>query len=235
MQRLGIDPHLADRPLVEPQAPPLDRRAPARVRGAIRTAPRRERLARRRGARSSSSTALPSDTTNSLPHLDRLLDEMNEVIEERGLRRSTRASASRTCRTSSPRTRRFATRRSSTSGPRRTVLAAVAPAYGFVPHFSTSLPRGIRLQESSTVHDPTPLAPWRDSQNWHRDYHIEPTFYVITLIRDVDRRVRPAALRLGLGLAARDGGVAIPRRGTARTGSPTSSSTRSSIPPRCTF
>ena len=82
------------------------------------------------------------------------------------------------------------------------VLAAVAPSFGLIPHLSTSLPRGVRLQESSTVHDPTPDAAWRDSQNWHRDYHLEPTFYVITLIREVTRGFRPAPLGLGVGLGA---------------------------------
>ena len=41
------------------------------------------------------------------------------------------------------------------------------------------------------MHDPTPNAPWRDSQNWHRDYHLDPTFYVITLIRDVTEDCGP--------------------------------------------
>ena len=61
----------------------------------------------------------------------------------------------------------------------------------FIPHLSTSLPRGVRLQESSTRFDATPTAPPRDSQNWHRDYHTEPTFYVITLIHKVTKDCGP--------------------------------------------
>ena len=124
------------------------------------------------------------DTTNSLPHLGRLLEEMNEVIEERGLKIDEglgKPYLQNILAEDAP----VRYRSLVDFGTSSQVMAAVAPTYGFVPHFSTSLPRGIRLQESSTVHDPTPTAPWRDSQNWHRDYHIEPTFYVITLIRDV--------------------------------------------------
>jgi hypothetical protein len=130
------------------------------------------------------------DASNTLPHLDSLVSEMDAVIDERGLRKwedlgkpylqnilpedaATRYPSLVDFGTSSP------------------VLSAVAPAFGYIPHLSTSLPRGIRLQESSNVHDPTPHAPWRDSQNWHRDYHTEPTFYVITLIRDVTDECGP--------------------------------------------
>jgi hypothetical protein len=124
------------------------------------------------------------DASNSLPYLDRLLEEMNEVIEERGLQKWEDLG------------KPFLQNILADDAPVRypslidfgtssQVVSGVAPAFGFIPHFSTSLPRGIRLQESSNVHDPTPEAPWRDSQNWHRDYHTEPTFYVITLIREV--------------------------------------------------
>ena len=76
--------------------------------------------------------------------------EMNAVIEERG-RRSGRTSASPSCRTSSPTTRR-ALPVAHRLRHLVDVLAAVAPAFGYVPHLSTSLPRGIRLQESSNAH-----------------------------------------------------------------------------------
>ena len=130
------------------------------------------------------------DTSNNLPHLDRLLDEMNGVIDERGLQKWEDLGK--------PYLQNIlpgdaATRYPSLLdfGASSQVIATVAPSYGLVPHLSTSLPRGIRLQESSNVHDPTPHAPWRDSQNWHRDYHIEPTFYVITLIREVTDECGP--------------------------------------------
>jgi hypothetical protein len=130
------------------------------------------------------------DTSNSLPHLDRLVEEMNAVIDERGLQKwedlgkpflQNILPADAAGRY--PSLLDF--------GTSSRVLAAVAPSFGLVPHLSTSLPRGIRLQESSNEHDPTPNAPWRDSQNWHRDYHLEPTFYVITLIREVTAACGP--------------------------------------------
>lgn len=130
------------------------------------------------------------DTSDGLPHLDHLVNEMNQVIEERGLKKWEDLG------------KPFLQNILPGDAPARypslidfgtssQVISAVAPAFGFIPHFSTSLPRGIRLQESSNVHDPTPNAPWRDSQNWHRDYHTEPTFYVITLIRDVTDECGP--------------------------------------------
>lgn len=130
------------------------------------------------------------DTSHDQPHLDRLITEMDEVIDERGLQKwedlgkpylQNILAADALVRY--PSLLDF--------GTSSRVLAAVAPAFGFVPHLSTSLPRGIRLQESSTAHDPTPTAPPRDSQNWHRDYHTEPTVYVITLIRDVTDECGP--------------------------------------------
>jgi hypothetical protein len=130
------------------------------------------------------------DTSNALPHLDRLIAEMNEVVDERGLQKwedlgkpYLQNILAGDALTRYPSLVDF--------GTSSAVISAVAPTYGYIPHLSTSLPRGIRLQESSNNHDPTPLAPWRDSQNWHRDYHTEPTFYVITLIRDVTDECGP--------------------------------------------
>jgi hypothetical protein len=130
------------------------------------------------------------DTSNDLPCLDQLITEMSEVIDERGLQKwedlgkpYLQNILGADALERYPSLLDF--------GTSSRVLAAVAPSFGFVPHLSTSLPRGIRLQESSTVHDPTPTAPPRDSQNWHRDYHTEPTFYVITLIREVTEECGP--------------------------------------------
>lgn len=130
------------------------------------------------------------DTSNSLPYLDRLLEEMSAVIEERGLQKwedlgkpFLQNILPEDAPVRYPSLVDFATSSQ--------VIAAVAPVFGYVPHLSTSLPRGIRLQESSNTHDPTPNAPWRDSQNWHRDYHTEPTFYLITLIKEVTEECGP--------------------------------------------
>ncbi len=124
------------------------------------------------------------DTSGTLPHLDRLIEEMNEAIEERGGHKwedlgkpflqniLPRDAAGRW-----PSLVDFATSSE--------MVSTVAPCFGFIPHLSTSLPRGIRLQESSTKHDPRPGPPWRSSQLWHRDYHSDPTVYVVVIIREI--------------------------------------------------
>ena len=130
------------------------------------------------------------DTSHSLPHLDRLIEEMDAVIDERGLQKWEDLGKPY-LQNILPEDAPLRYPSLVDFGTSSRVMAVVTPSYGYGPHFSTSLPRGIRLQESSTVHDPTPLAPWRDSQNWHRDYHTEPTFYVITLIREVTDECGP--------------------------------------------
>jgi len=130
------------------------------------------------------------DTSHTLPHLRQLIDQMDDVIDERGLQKwedlgkpYLQNILAGDALERYPALLDF--------GTSSRVLAAVAPSFQFIPHLSTSLPRGVRLQESSTKFDPTPTAPPRDSQNWHRDYHTEPTFYVITLIRDVTEECGP--------------------------------------------
>jgi hypothetical protein len=130
------------------------------------------------------------DRSGTLPFTEQLIAEMEPVIEERGLKPwldqgkpflQNLLPADGVARY--PSLLDF--------GTSSVVLAAVAEPFGFVPHLSSSLPRGIRLQESSIVHDPTPLGPWRDSQLWHLDYHTFPTLYVITLIREVTEESGP--------------------------------------------
>jgi len=133
---------------------------------------------------------LALDASNGLPHLDRLLGEMSSVIDERGLRKWEDLGKP-FLQNILPEDAPLRYPSLIDFGTSSHVMAAVAPSFGYVPHFSTSLPRGIRLQESSNAHDPTPNAPWRDSQNWHRDYHTEPTFYVVTLIREVTDECGP--------------------------------------------
>jgi hypothetical protein len=124
------------------------------------------------------------DDSRSLPHLAELLDEMNAVIEERGLRpwkdwgkpflkdilpdRSWERYPSLLDFASSPE-----------------VLEPMARHAGLVPHLSGSVPPGMRLMESSTKYDPQPDGPWRSSQLWHIDYHAYPLIYVIVAIRDI--------------------------------------------------
>lgn len=124
------------------------------------------------------------DESRSLPHLGELLDEMNAVIEERGLRpwkdwgkpflkdilpeRSWERYGSILDFASSP-----------------DVLEPMSRHAGLVPHLSGSVPPGVRLMESSTKYDPQPEGPWRSSQLWHIDYHAEVLIYVIVALRDI--------------------------------------------------
>ncbi len=124
------------------------------------------------------------DNSRSLPHLERLIDEMDAVIEERGLRpwahhgkpflkdilpqRAWETHASILDFACAP----------------EAVLPAARKA-GFVPPLSGSLPPGIRLMESSTKFDPQPDGPWRQSQLWHIDYHCDPTIYLAVAIREI--------------------------------------------------
>jgi hypothetical protein len=64
------------------------------------------------------------------------------------------------------------------------VVAAVSPSFGYVPHLSGQIPRGVRLMESSTEFDPEPDV-WRESQLFHLDYHSSPTVYIIVALRDI--------------------------------------------------
>lgn len=129
------------------------------------------------------------DSSNSLPYLDRLIEEMSSVIEERGLQKWEDLGKP-FLQNILPEDAPVRYPSLVDFGTSSQVIAAVAPVFGYVPHFSTSLPRGIRLQESSNIHDPTPHAPWRDSQNWHRDYHTEPTVYLM-LIKEVTEDCGP--------------------------------------------
>lgn len=65
------------------------------------------------------------------------------------------------------------------------VVAAAAPAFGYIPYLCDLLPTGIRVMESSTRFDPQPEGPWRQSQLYHLDYHSTPTLYVIVALRDI--------------------------------------------------
>jgi hypothetical protein len=124
------------------------------------------------------------DDSHSLPHLDRLLDEMDPVIEERGGRRwpfhgkpflydilPERAWL------------RHNSILDFVTTPE--VLEPVARHCGFVPCMSGDTPPGVRLMESTTRFDPQVEGPWRSSQLWHTDYHAFPTIYVIVALREI--------------------------------------------------
>lgn len=130
------------------------------------------------------------DESRSLPHLERLLDEMDEVIEERGGRNWNAhrpflqdiLGADGVVRY--PSLLDFATSSE--------VVAPIARHFGYVPHLSQeNFPPPVRVMESTTKFDPQPEGPYRSSQLWHRDQHSSPTFYVIVLLRETTSQSGP--------------------------------------------
>ncbi len=140
------------------------------------------------------------DESRSLPHLSEVLDEMNAVIEERGLR-PWKDWGKPFLKDILP--ERWWEHHGSildfASSPE--VLEPMARHAGLVPHLSGSVPPGARLMESSTKYDPQPDGPWRASQLWHIDYHAYPLIYVIVALRDIGPDDGPLTF---LGQAASD-------------------------------
>ncbi len=123
------------------------------------------------------------DGSHTLPHLDRALEQAEELIAAHGGRKWEHEKAflqninPESAVDTHPALLDFVTSSE--------VLAAVAPVFGYVPPLSGLLPRGVRLMESSTRFDPAADGPWRESQLFHRDYHSSPTLYVIVAVRDI--------------------------------------------------
>jgi len=125
------------------------------------------------------------DTSRSLPHLDEVISDMEEVIAERGLTEVPTHGKPFLRDIHPPDVlERYPSLLDFVSSP--PVVAAVARYAGWVVPLSGSLPPpGVRLMESTTKFDPTPNGPFRSSQLWHRDYHSTPTIYVAVAVRDI--------------------------------------------------
>lgn len=124
------------------------------------------------------------DTSMSLPHLDRVLDDAERIIAERsGLRRSSEGAYRSYFQDvwtpadlkTYPAFLDFATSSD--------LLAAVADYLQCVPALTTTLPSGIRFVESNAAFDDRPNDP-HDSQLYHIDYYSLPNVYVLVLLRD---------------------------------------------------
>jgi hypothetical protein len=136
------------------------------------------------------SDGIALDPSRSLPHLDRLLYDMAEVIDERGGRQWEPARPFLQDILHEEGVIRYPSLLDFATSSE--VVAPVARHCGFIPHLSHDpLPAGVRVMESSTWFDPQPEGPYRFSQLWHRDYHSSPTFYVIVLLREVTPRSGP--------------------------------------------
>jgi hypothetical protein len=131
------------------------------------------------------------DTSMTLPFLDRVLEDSNEIITGRSGVRNSAAGAYRSYfqdvwqpedATRYPSFLDFAT---STD-----VLATVSRYLQCIPVLSTTLPAGIRFVESSAAFDDQPDCP-HDSQLYHIDYYSLPNVYVLVLLRDTTRAHGP--------------------------------------------
>jgi hypothetical protein len=162
-------PHLEYRQRLEQHLPELERerRGAGRANGSIRI-----------------ENGWALDESRSLPHLQELLDEMNAVIEERGLR-PWKDWGKPFLKDILPERswERYGSILDFASSAE--VLEPMARHARLVPHLSGSVPPGVRLMESSTEYDPQPDGPWRSSQLWHIDYHADPLIYVIVAVRDI--------------------------------------------------
>jgi hypothetical protein len=125
------------------------------------------------------------DTSMSLPHLDRLLEESAEIIRERGGVRRSKSGAYRSYfqnlleegdTEKYPSLLDFATSSD--------VVSVVANYLRCVPVMSSTLPVGIRFVESSAEYDDQPDSP-HDSQLYHMDYYSYPNVYMLVLLEDV--------------------------------------------------
>src|SRR5437762_12157147 len=124
------------------------------------------------------------DTSMSLPHLDRVLEDSDKIIAERSGERRSSKGAYRSY------TQDICTPEDSERYPSfldfvtsSDVLSVVSHYLQSIPVLSTTLPPGIRFTESNAAFDDQPNKP-HDSQLYHIDYYSMPNVYVIVLLRD---------------------------------------------------
>jgi hypothetical protein len=123
------------------------------------------------------------DTSLSLPHLGRVLEDSEKIIAERSGSRlsgdSYRSYFQDVWKTEDferyPSVLDFVTSSD--------MLATVADYLKCIPALSTTLPPGVRFVESNAAFDDDPDHP-KDSQLYHIDYYSRPNVYVIVLLRD---------------------------------------------------
>jgi hypothetical protein len=154
------------------------------------------------------------DTSRSLPHLDRVLEDSEKIIAERSGARlspdSYRSYFQDVWKTEDleqyPSILDFVTSSD--------MLATVADYLKCIPILSTTLPAGIRFVESNAAFDDQPDHP-KDSQLYHIDYYSRPNVYMILLLRDATPEHGPFTLlpRSVSQKAARELGYWSRRRG----------------------
>ncbi len=123
------------------------------------------------------------DTSQSLPHLDRVLEDSEKIIAERSgelLTADPYRSYFQDVWTDKDLERYPSFLDFSTSSE---VLAAVSHYLKCIPILATGLPAGIRFVESNNAFDHDPNRP-KDSQLYHIDYYSLPNVYVLVLVRE---------------------------------------------------
>jgi hypothetical protein len=144
----------------------------------------REAAGRRGGPTIELRDGWARDDSHSLPHLERLLEEMNAVIEQEGGK--PHPFHGRPFLYDILPERGWETYGSILDfATLPEVLEPMARHAGFVPCLTSDTPPGVRLMESSTRFDPQHEGPWRVSQQWHTDFHFFPTIYVIVAVREI--------------------------------------------------
>lgn len=130
------------------------------------------------------------DASQTLPHMERMLREANEVIDRRTgtqweifARPFLQNLLPQEWLTQYPALLDFATSSA--------VLGPLARYAGFIPQLSGWHPRGVRIMESSNRYDPAPPGSLRNSQMLHRDFHAVPLLYVIVALRDIGEESGP--------------------------------------------
>jgi len=131
------------------------------------------------------------ETSMSLPHLDRVLEDSDKIIAERsGERRSSKGayrSYFQDVWTPEDLERYPSFLDFATSGD---VLSVVSHYLKSIPVLSTALPAGIRFVESNAAFDDQPDKP-HDSQLYHIDYYSLPNVYILVLLRDTTHEHGP--------------------------------------------
>ena len=124
------------------------------------------------------------DTSMSLPHLDRVLEDSDKIIAERSGERRSSKGAYRSY------TQDICTPEDSERYPSfldfatsSDVLSVVSHYLQSIPALSTTLPPGIRVMESNAAFDDQPDKP-HDSQLYHMDYYSLPLVYILVLLQD---------------------------------------------------
>jgi hypothetical protein len=155
------------------------------------------------------------DTSLSLPHLDRVLDDAKEIISQRSGRRGSAPGTYRSyfqdVWTPEDLTRYPSFVDFATSSD---VLSVVSQYLQCIPALSTTLPSGIRLVESNAAFDDQPDCP-HDSQLYHIDYYSLPNVYVLVLLEDTTPEQGPwTFIPRSISQAARQSlGYWTPQRG----------------------